>query len=337
MRLLVLGGGGFLGYHLVDRAVAAGHEVTSFTRSGRAPDGVQGIAGDRTGDLGELAGREWDACVDTFSDPDAVRSSALALSGRVGAYGYVSGMSVYDPTGPSVPDETAPVRTPGGPGEGDPLQERSIAKLACERAVTEGFAGAVLTVRVGIMVGPRDPTDRFSWWPARFARALAGHADRRVLAPGDPARPVQYSDARDIASWAVDMLATGRGGLFNTVGPIRSEPLAAVLGQCVAAAGGSPGEVELVWVEEDALDAALPDVEQESRPLWFPEDQIPQAAIDSTAAAEAGLAFRPAADTARDVLAELRATGRLTDLRAGLPADRERHLLGTLPPAVVVP
>lgn len=307
MRLLVLGGGGFLGHHVVAEALAAGHEVTVFARSGRSSfDGVEVLTGDREGDVDALRGASWDAVLDTYTDGEpgapAVRATAALLSGSVGVYGYVSGMSVYAPDGPDRPDESAPVRRAGREPDSDPLQARSLAKLAAEAALAEVFDGPVLRPRVGIMVGPRDPSHRFTWWPLRMHRALHGEAPRTVLAPGRPDRPVQYSDARDIARWVVTMLAQGRGGVFNTVGPGRPDPLADVLTACLRAAGGRPGEVELDWVPEDRLRPLLDGVEEEARPLWFPEDQIPQAAIDSGAALRAGLTFRPALDTARDTL-----------------------------------
>jgi 2'-hydroxyisoflavone reductase len=327
MHLLVLGGGGFLGFAVVTEALGAGHTVTVLSRQGTAPvDGVEALRGDRTGDLSALHGREFDGCLDTFSDPAAVAATAQLLDGHVGTYGYISGMSVYAPDGPRVPDESAPVRVEGR--YDDVLQDRSVAKLACEAALVEHFSGPALVTRVGIMVGPRDPSDRFTWWPVRLARALAGTADRRVLAPGDPARPVQYTDVRDLSAWLVGMLADGRGGLFNGVGPGRTagqETVGDVLDACLRAAGGSPGDVEFVWADEDvmrtAMAAELPDEEQ--RPLWFPEDQIPQDAIDSSAALAAGLTFRTAEQTARDTLAW--AGGR--ELSAGFTPALERALL----------
>ncbi|RYZ30925.1 MAG: reductase, partial [Propionibacteriaceae bacterium] len=158
MRLLVLGGGGFLGYHVVTAGLAAGHDVTVLSRSGKAPvDGVDVVTGDRQGDLSGLRGREWEAVFDTFNDTDdgapAIATTAALLAGSVGTYGYVSGMSVYAPTGPEVPDETALVRTAGR--ETDRLQERSLAKLAGEAAVREHFGEQAFFPRVGIMVGPR--------------------------------------------------------------------------------------------------------------------------------------------------------------------------------------
>ncbi|PVZ10029.1 hypothetical protein [Actinomycetospora cinnamomea] len=314
----------------------AGHAVTVASRSGDAPlEGVDALAVDRYGDLSGLRGRAFDAALDTFSDPDAVGRAAGLLSGAVGAYGYVSGMSVYHPDGPAVPSAGDPVRREGeathegaggdGAGGEDRLQERSVAKLAAEDALA-AFDGPVSVLRVGIMVGPRDPSDRFTWWPVRLARALAGEASRTVLAPGDPTRAVQYSDARDIAAFALHALACGYDGTFDTVGPGRAQPLSAVLDACLEAAGGRPGDVTWAWAGEDALRAELGDVEEEARPLWFPEDQIPQDAIDSSRALAAGLRFRPALETARDVLAWHRGRGSPA-LAAGLDRAREADLV----------
>ena len=329
MDLLVLGGGGFLGYHAVTQALTAGHVVTTFSHHAEpVADGVATLVGDRSGDLSALRGHDFDAVVDTTSDADAVRATASLLRGHVGAYGFVSGMSVYAPDGPEVPDESAPLRRAGAGYDDDVLQERSLDKLACERVLGEELGDTpTLVARVGIMTGPRDPSDRFTWWPVRVARALAGDADAAVLAPGDPGRAVQHSDARDIAAWMVSMLARGAGGTFNTVGPGRVDRVGDVLDACLEAAGGRPGDVEWVWADEDFTAEALADVDDEQRPLWFPEPQIPQRAVDSGAAITAGLVFRPAGATAADVLAEVVEQGRLEDLRCGWPDERERELV----------
>ena len=327
MNLLVLGGGGFLGYHVVAGALATGHEVTTFNREGEAPlEGVEALKGDRQEDLSALRGRTWDAVLDTFSDPDAVGASAGLLSGSVGAYGYVSGISNYHPDGPAVVDEDSPVRRADEELD-DPLQERSVAKLRCEAAVRERFSGPVLISRVGIMVGPRDPTDRFSWWPVRFARALAGGGE--VLAPGDPDRPVQFSDARDIASWMVRMLESGSAGTFNAVGPGLDAPLAGVLDACRRVAGeeGGSDEVRVTWAGEKFLRDNLYEITEEERPLWFPEDQIPFKTVDSSKALAAGLRFRSVEDTARDTLAWVRSRPRGPELRAGFTPAFEDGLL----------
>lgn len=330
MKLLVLGGGGFLGFHMAAEAVRAGYTVTTFNRDGKSElGGVEALAGNRRGDLSALAGRSWDAVIDTFSDPEAVAQTAELLSGSVGAYGFVSGISIYHPDGPDVVSEHAPLRREGDPAGDDPLQERSLLKLACERALKERFTGPLFIVRPGIMVGPRDPTDRFTWWPMRFARALQDGAP--VLAPGDPDRPVQFTDARDLAAWTVRSLEPRDGpltGTFNAVGPGRRERLQDVLTACLQAAkdvSGASGDPELVWADENFLSERLAGVEEEARPLWFPEPQIPFAAVDSSKALAAGLRFRPSYETARDTLLWRQEQGE--NLQAGFSAAQEAELL----------
>lgn len=324
MKLLVLGGTGFLGYHVLAEAVGAGHEVSAFTREGDAPlPEVEPLQGDRQGDLSALHGREWDAVFDTFSDPDAVSDTARLLSGSVGAYGYVSGISNYHPDGPDVVDEDSPLRQPGDASEDDPLQERSIAKLRCEEAVQSGFDGPALILRPGIMVGPWDPTDRFTWWPLRFTAA-----EREVLASGEPDRPVQFTDARDLSLWAVRMLDARKGGTFNGVGPGYEITLRQVLEACQHAAEADADEFQITWAGEDFLRRELSEVTEEERPLWFPEDQIPFKTVDSSKALEAGLRFRSAEETARDTLAWARSNPRGEGLRAGFSPEFERELLG---------
>lgn len=330
MKLLVLGGGGFLGYHVVAEAVEMGHEVSTFNREGEAPlGGVEALKGDRKDDLSALRTRTWDAVLDTFSDPGAVGETARLLSGSVGAYGYVSGISNYHPGGRAVVDEDSLLRR-AGENVDDPLQERSIAKLRCEAAVRDGFSGPVLIPRVGIMVGPRDPTDRFSWWPVRFARALVEGGG--VLAPGDPDRPVQFSDARDIAAWMVRMLESESSGTFNAVGPGREVSLSRVLEACLEVAqekvSQEQGKDPLVtWVDEEFLQENLLDVAEEERPLWFPEDQIPFEAVDSSRALAVGLRFRSVEETARDTLAWVRSRPQGPELQAGFTPVFEDELL----------
>ena len=329
MRLLVLGGGGFLGYHVVTAGLAAGHEVTVLSRSGRAPvDGVDVVRGDREGDLSGLRGREWDGVFDTFDATSegapAIARTVELLAGSVGTYGYVSGMSVYAPAGPDVPDETAPVRTPGL--ETDRLQERSVAKLAGEAAVREHFGEQAFFPRVGIMVGPR--STRYTYWPVRLAGALRGSLRPTVLLPGDLDRPVQCSDARDIAAWSVRMLDEGRGGTYNCVGPGRPDTLREVLDACVVAAGGgSLSDLDTVVAPEALVRRRLLGVDEEERPLWFPEDQIPQLAIDSSKALAAGLTFSSPLALAADTLAWAQQADEaaLTD---GTFADLEPALVG---------
>ncbi len=332
MDLLVLGGTGFLGFHVVAQAVALGHRVTTFNREGESELEVEALEGDRKDDVSALKGRTWDAVVDTFSDPGAVTKMAQLLSGKVSAYGYISGISNYHPDGPDTVDEAAPLRREGDPASDDPLQARSLRKLACEGALREHFSGSLMIVRPGIMVGPRDPTDRFTWWPMRFLRALSD--GEPVLAPGDPERPVQFTDARDLAAWLVRSLdpahASPLTGVYNAVGPGREDSLKDVLDACLRAArevtDNSPQtDVDLVWAGEDFLREQLTHVEEEARPLWFPEDQIPFAKVDSSKALARGLQFRSSFDTAKDTLLWRKAQDKT--LQAGFSSEFETQLL----------
>lgn len=353
MRLLVLGGGGFLGYHVAAQALGDGHDVTTFSRDEAAPvTGAEHLVGDREDDISSLEdrGRKWDGVLDTFSGAEAVSRTARLLSGRVGSYGYVSGISVYDPSGPDVVDEGSPLRKEGE-NDGDPLQDRSVAKLECEEAVRSSFDGNAFIVRPGIMVGPRDPTDRFTWWPVRYLRALEEAAEtgaaQPILAPGDPDRDVQYTDARDLGRWIPKMLFTGESGTYNAVGPAKrpdgSATAREALSGCFDAAcrvygsrgGVSPdalselaGKVETVWAGEGFLREHLGDVAEEERPLWMPEDQIPFARVNSLPAFESGLRFRAAAETAADTLAwRLGEDEDANGLLAGFSRGREEGLI----------
>ena len=341
MKLLVLGGNGFLGYHVVAEALALDHEVTTFNRQGESDfDEVEALKGDRKGDLSALRDRTWDAVVDTFSDPDAIADTAKLLADSVSAYGFVSGISNYHPDGPDVVDEDAPLRREGDAAEDDPLQERSLNKLACEAALKEHFPGRLLIVRPGIMVGPRDPTDRFTWWPMRFLRALSGDSTS-VLAPGDPERTVQFTDARDLATWLVRSLdpAQTLTGTYNGVGPGREETLRDVLAACLQAAkdvadDATSSDIDLIWADEDFLRQKLFNVEEEARPLWFPEDQIPFDKVDSSKALAAGLRFRSTYETAEDTLVWRR--GQDSELQAGLQPGVRGKTVGDLAAAHVV-
>lgn len=330
MKLLVLGGTGFLGYHVVAEAVKLGHHVTTFNRQGESDiEEVEALQGDRKGDLSALRGRTWDAVIDTFSDPHAITEAAKLLSNAVSAYGFISGISHYHPNGPDTVDEDAPLRREGDPAGDDPLQARSLKKLACERALKEHFSGDLLITRPGIMVGPRDPTDRFTWWPLRFLRSSS---QTPILTPGDPERTVQFTDARDLAAWLVrslDPASTPLTGTYNTVGPGRAERLSDVLAACLEAARDVAGldapNTELVWAGEGFLREQLAEVEEEARPLWFPEDQIPFDKVDSSKALATGLHFRATYNTAKDTLLWAKARGKT--LKAGFSPEFEQVLI----------
>ena len=337
MKLLILGGTRFVGHHLVAAARARQHDLTLFHRGkhGAMADAeVETIHGDRYRDLAKLHGRRWDAVIDTCGYlPDSVRASAGALSAAVGQYVFISSVSVYaDPRGSAV-DETAPVAELTG---GQLQQANAIdasgtvsastfgplyggLKVLCERAAEEVMPDRVLTVRPGLIVGARDYTDRFTYWPVRVARG------GEVLAPGRPQRYVQFIDVRDLAEWMIAMVERRQTGIFNATGPSESVTMAALLETCRSVSGS---DARFTWVREPFLLArqVTPWTEM---PLWLPEEARRPASrhVDSRKAAAAGLRYRSLEDTIGDVLRWYRDEEQGRDLRAGIAADRELQIL----------
>lgn len=338
MRLLILGGTIFLGRHLVDAALAGGHEVTVFTRGLHdegTPEGVERLRGDRDGQLDALKGRTWDAVVDTCGFvPRVVRASAELLAGSVGHYTFVSSGSAYRDARVAGIDEDYPLGTMTeeqvrAMEEVKPPVEspaRAYAefygplKALCERAAEEAMPGRTLNVRAGLIVGPYDYSDRFTYWPRRVA------AGGDVLAPAPPTRQVQFIDARDLAEWIVRAAAAGTAGTFNATGPDYTLTMGRFLEECRAATGS---DARLVWVEEKfLLDAG---VEAWSEvPLWVPEssEEIRHfLGVNNERAVRAGLTFRPIGETVRDTLAWDATRPPDTPRRAGLTREREAEVL----------
>ena len=314
MKLLVLGGTSFLGRHFVEAAQAGGHELTLFNRGRTNPGlfpGVEEVHGDRDGGLGPLADREWDAAVDTSGYfPRLVRASAELLAPNVGHYTFVSTVSVYaDLSAP--PDETSPLATIEDETVEDfgPEHENyGPLKALSEREVERAFPGRSLIVRPGLIVGPHDPTDRFTYWARRIARGGP------ILAPGPAGRPTQFIDVRDLAEWLVRMVEARRTGIFNAVSS------GTTFGDLLAGA-------EVVWVE-DAFLLEQGVGEWMELPLWLADPAY--AAMDKvepSRAVAAGLTSRPVAETLRDTAAWDASRGEY-EPRAGLAAERERELLG---------
>jgi 2'-hydroxyisoflavone reductase len=317
MRLLVLGGTKFLGRATVDAALARGHELTLFNRGQTNPDlypDVETIHGDRTEDLSALDGRGWDAVLDmaTFL-PRVVRLSVEALRGRVSRYVYVSSISAYaDFTIPPV--EGANVAELEDPNS-ESIDDYGALKAACEGIVSETYGDTALIVRPGLIVGPHDPTDRFTYWPRRVA------AGGRVLAPAPPDAPVQFIDVRDLGAWIVHATEQGESGVFNATG----EPT--TFGELVEACQAVSGPVDVVWVPSEKLVEA--DVGQWMElPLWIasPEFAAMQRA-DVSKAMKAGLTFRPLAETIADTLAWDAQRESPQAEGVGLTPERELELL----------
>jgi 2'-hydroxyisoflavone reductase len=313
MRLLVLGGTGFVGRHIVERALARGDEVTLFNRGRTAPKlyaDAELLRGDRAGDLRALrSSGPWDAAIDvTGYRPEEVAASSRLLADRVGHATFISTISVYGDLSRAGVDESAPLAPLTGNGG---WADYGPLKALCEREFAAAF-GRALVVRPGIVAGPHDPTNRFSWWVARMARG------GRVVAPGAPDRPVQLIDARDLAAFVVDMTAAREHGVFNAVGA----PL--TWGEMLAACVVPGSHTELVWVADERLRAA--GIGDEDLPLWIAADDADNVGfmqISGARAIAAGLRHRPLAQTARDVLAALRPEDEL-----GLDPVREARLLG---------
>jgi 2'-hydroxyisoflavone reductase len=314
VNLLLLGAPRFLGRAVTEAALAAGHDVTFFNRGTTNPElypEVERLVGDRTGDLGPLQGRTWDAVIDTCGYlPGIVRASAEALAGG-GVYCFVSSISVYaDFT--RVNDESSPVGELGGrPVDEVTNESYGPLKALCEDAVREVFVERTLVVRPGLIVGPHDPTGRFTYWPHRVARG------GEVLAPGPPETPTQFVDVRDLGAWMVDLCARSASGTYNATHP--GVTWAQLLDTCCDVAGSG---ARITWVSRDFL------VEQDvgewmELPLWLADPALEHAdRVDVRRALEAGLHFRPLAETVRATLDDADTTE-----AAGLRPEREAELL----------
>ena len=322
MQLLIIGGTRFLGRALVDEARAAGHTVTLFNRGRSNPElypDVEQIHGDRDGGLEALAGRRWDAVIDTCGYvPRVVGAAAGFLAGAVEHYTFISSLSVYADPLPSVADEAAPLATITDETVEEITGETYGAlKALCERAATEGMGGRALLVRSGLIVGPHDGSDRFNYWPARVARG------GEVLAPESPDYGTQFIDVRDLARWTLRATEHRLTGPYNVTGPERPLPLGRLLD---AARDISSSDARFTWVDEPFLIAqgVAPFIEM---PLWVPAEAegFNNFAIDRALAA--GLSFRPVEETIRDTLAWLATRPADHEWRAGLSAEREAELL----------
>jgi 2'-hydroxyisoflavone reductase len=320
MKLLVLGGTLFLGRHIVDSALARGHEVTLFNRGQTNPElfpEAERLRGDRESDLSALEGRRWDAAIDVHGRmPRVVRPVAELLAGAVDHFTFVSSISAYgDASSVGLDESTPTAEFPEGTDEGD-LANYGPCKAECERIVEAAFRGRAFVPRPGLILGPHDPTDRFTYWPRRVA------AGGEVLAPGDPGRQVQIVDGRDLADWIVRMAEAAATGAYNATGPEYPLTMGRMLEACRAASGS---DAELVWVGDEFL-VSEGVGEWMELPLWLVD---PEAAgllsVDVSRALDSGLSFRPLAETVRDTLA-WRGDGALSE-SVGLAREREAELL----------
>ena len=342
MKLLILGGTRFLGRHLVTAALQRNHEVTLFNRgqhSSAASANVETIYGDRNGDLGGLKGRRWDAVVDTSGYlPRTVKAAAAVLSASVDRYVFISSQSVYADLSVCGVDENAPLAslTDEQLAEANAIdssgQTSAVSygkmygglKALCEVAAEAEMPGRVLNIRPGLIVGPDDYTDRFTYWIVRFA---GDHENGEVLAPGRPDRCVQFIDVRDLAEWTVRMVERKETGVYNANGLPGVLTMETLLKECKAA---SDSDASVTWVSEDFLlkeqVAAWSDM-----PLWLPNEAAPHLKgfmfVNCDKAVAAGLTFRSLSETVRDTLTWYETTRQNEALNAGIDREREKRLL----------
>jgi len=334
MKLLIIGGTQFLGRHLSASAVASNHDVTLFNRGNHpSPPHVETIHGDRNTDLAKLGARHWDVVIDTCGMfPNSVRASAEFLSDSVDRYVYISSQSAYADVSNAGVKENAPLATLTT----EQLEEASQIeksgstnygklygglKALCEQAAERAMPEHVLILRPGLIVGPDDYTDRFTYWAVRIAQG------GEVLAPGREQQFVQFIDVRDLAEWIIRMVEINAHGIYNTSGALETVTMQELLEECRTV---SQSDASFTWVSEEFLlkenVAAWSDM-----PLWLPEDAAPHLRgfmfIDSDKAVSAGLHYRPLDSTVRDTLEWYRTTRANEKMKAGIDRDREVSVL----------
>ena len=323
LRILILGGTGFIGPHQVRYALGRGHTVTLFNR-GRTnthlfPE-VEKLVGDRDGKLEALNGRQWDVVLDNSGfEPRIVRDSARLLADTVGHYLFVSTQSVYASRAIIDQDETGAVGREGVPA--DQWDGYGPLKALCEREVQQAFPGRSTIVRPPVIVGPGDGSDRFTYWVDRIDRG------GEVLAPGSPDDPTQFVDVRDVTHWMVRCLENGVAGVYNATGPLAPLGMAEMLYGIRAV---TTSAVSFTWV--DATFLSERGVRPFSHmPLWYPP--VGRTAgffrMNADRARAQGLTYRPLARTAADTLEwwQSESPDRRNSVRAGLCAAREAEVL----------
>ncbi len=328
-RILVLGGTGFAGPPVVRAAVARGHAVTLFNRGKTNPrlfPDVETILGDRVTELDLLKGREWDVVVDTWAPgPTLVQRAAELLRDHVGHYVFISTISVYklgrEPLDESSPTLTLPPGFQLGAVKSIPPEAYGPLKALAERAAEAAMPGRTTSIRAGVLAGPDDPTDRFTYWPVRMARG------GEMIAPGPRDNRMQFIDIRDLGEWIVTVSEHGHMGVYNAVGP--DDPtLATVLDGVQAGVGGG---AKVTWVDEAWLEKNKAGG-WDDFPIAVPnsDEQSGFGHVSAAKAIAKGLRFRPVGETAKDALAWWRAQpeARRAEKRPGIAPEREVELLG---------
>lgn len=328
MNILILGGTIFLGRHLVEAARERRHTVTLFNRGKHNPDlfpDVEKVVGDRNqeADLDRLleGGRAWDAVIDTCGYvPRQVRLSAQKLAGRVGAYCFISSISAYADFKEYGRKEEDPVGTLEDPTVEEVTGETyGPLKALCEQAAEGAFPGRALNIRPGLIVGPFDPSDRFTYWPHRVAQG------GEVLAPEGPDIRTQVIDVRDLAEWNIRLLEKKAAGVYNATGPDYPLTMGDVLETCQSVSGS---DARFTYVPADFLERheVKPWIEL---PLWIPASVGMQGMdrVNVDKAIKSGLTFRPLSETIHDTLIWDRSRPQEGAWKNTLTAEKERAVL----------
>ena len=325
MRLLIIGGSVFLGRALVAEARVRGHEITLFNRGVTGPvadPGVTLLKGDRNGDLSALYGRSWDAVIDTCGYfPRQVRSLLAAVAGRIGHYTFVSTVSAYADLGrPGLTESGELGKLADESTQTVTAQTYGPLKALCEAAAELAMPGKNLIVRPGIIAGPDDPSDRFSYWVGRLA------AGGEVMAGGKPGAPVQLIDVRDLAAWIIGMAEAKQTGIFNAVGPAEPLTMEQLFTHCTEELNPA---VRLVWVEDGFL-VAQGMTEWMKLPLYIPDAETRFAgmfSVNGTKARTQGLKLRPLAQTATDTWRWIQTRPAGAAMKTGLSREQEVKLI----------
>jgi len=327
VRILIIGGTRFVGRHLVEAALGHGHEVTLFNR-GKSNPGlfpqVETIVGDREKDLDKLKGRIWDTTVDVVGYvPRLVRLSAQSLEGSVSRYVFVSSISAYADFKKIGMDESYLLaKMPDEPSEENDPETYGPRKAVCEQIVQNIYGERALIIRPGLVVGPHDPTDRFTYWPVRVRRG------GEVLAPQKPEAAIQIIDARDLAEFIIKLTEENASGTYNATGPNYELTIGRLLEVCKQVSGG---DANFKWANLEFLNQNQVQAWSDM-PVWVPDDEETAgfARVDVSKAIAAGLRFRPLEETVRDTLEWAKTRPADHEWRAGLTAKREAQLLAAL-------
>jgi 2'-hydroxyisoflavone reductase len=327
MKILILGGTKFLGRHLVDAAQAGGHDVTLFNRGKTNPSlfpNIETLIGDRERDIEKLSGREWDAAIDVAGYlPRIVRLSAESLKNSVKKYVFISSISVYTGFQKVGINESDPV----GKLENESTEEINgetygPLKALCEKTVQEVYGDRALIVRPGLIVGPHDPTDRFTYWPMRVKRG------GDVITPDKPQTPVQIIDVRDLSEFVIKLIEDNASGIYNATGPDHELTMGEFLDACKLASGSVATFhwASAAFLKEHGVQP------WSDMPVWIPDtkEDAGFSRVDVSKAIHAGLKFRPLKDTIRDTIEWAQNRPADHEWHAGLNPAKEEILLSLL-------